>query len=178
MSDRAWETREGPGPLVAVALHNGHRLRDDLEGLTALDEATRLREEDPYTGEWTALAPTRLVVRRSRFAFDLNRPRETAIYRRPEDAWGLDLWKSELPEESVGRSFAEYDAFYAELETVLREKERLYGRFVVLDLHSYNHLREGPDGAPADPRLSCRQSQMHPLDVTVRLLEALERSDD
>jgi hypothetical protein len=137
--------------VVAVALHNGHALRDDLEGLTALSEETRLREEDPYTGEWAAVAPTRLVVQRSRFAFDLNRPRDTAVYRRPEDAWGLELWKGELPEESIQRSLAEYDAFYTELEAVLREKQRLYGRFVVLDLHSYNHLREGPEGPPADP---------------------------
>jgi hypothetical protein len=151
LDDRAWDGVLGPGPLVAVALHNGHRLREDLTAIVELDEETRLREEDPYTGEWTAIAPTRLVAQRSRFAFDLNRPRDTAIYRRPEDAWGHKLWKGELPEESARRSLAEYDAFYAELGTILREKQRGHGRFVVLDLHSYNHMREGPDGPPADP---------------------------
>jgi hypothetical protein len=29
-----------------------------------------------------------------------------------------------------------------------------YGRFVVFDLHSYNHRRDGPDEAPADPDLN------------------------
>ena len=45
----------------------------------------------------------------------------------------------------------EYDGFYAALEALLRKKEQRYGRFVVFDLHTYNHRREGPDGPPADP---------------------------
>ena len=34
---------------------------------------------------------------------------------------------------------------------LLTRVERQYGAFVVLDLHSYNYRREGPDGPPADP---------------------------
>jgi hypothetical protein len=33
----------------------------------------------------------------------------------------------------------------------LRAIERCSGRFVVLDFHSYNHRRSGPDAPPADP---------------------------
>ena len=111
----------------------------------------RLQEEDPRTGEWAEVAPTRLVVHRSRFEVDLNRSRETAVYRRPEDAWGLNLWTHPLTDDLVARSLAEYDAFYAELDRVLAEKARRHGRFVVLDLHSYNHRREGPEGPEAEP---------------------------
>ncbi len=147
----AWDIVVGEGPVVAVANHNGHQLRDEVSRLCALSDRERMQEEDPRTGEWAAVAPTRLVVQRSRFEVDLNRSRETAVYRQPEDAWGLKLWTQPLPGDLVARSLAEYDAYYAELERVLAEKARRHGRFVVLDLHSYNHRREGPDGAAADP---------------------------
>lgn len=33
----------------------------------------------------------------------------------------------------------------------LRDLGEEYGRFLVLDLHSYNHRRAGPNAPPADP---------------------------
>jgi N-formylglutamate amidohydrolase len=90
------------------------------------------------------------VALRSRFEVDLNRPREKAVYRSPQDAWGLTVWKRKLPESVIAASLAEYDAFYAALRGVLEEIERDCGRFVVYDLHSYNHRRNGPDASAAD----------------------------
>jgi N-formylglutamate amidohydrolase len=142
---------EGAGPIIATAIHDGHALRAEVAERIALDPATRLREEDPYTGRLTAVAPTRLIALRSRFEVDLNRPRDGAVYRVCADAWGLEVWNAECPSDLAARSLAQYDRFYAELERVLRERERRHGRFVVLDLHSYNHRRGGPDAPPADP---------------------------
>jgi N-formylglutamate deformylase len=141
---------EGDGPIVATAIHDGHALRPECAALIALDEATRLREEDPFTARIAAVVPTHLVVTRSRFEVDLNRPRDTAVYQTPADAWGLEVWRQAPPAELVARSLAEYDTFYATLERVLRERERAHGRFVVLDIHSYNHCRDGA-GCAADP---------------------------
>jgi hypothetical protein len=76
------------------------------------------------------------------------------VYRTPEDAWGLRVWDGSLPDEVAARSLAEYDAFYGELEALFSELAREHGRFLVFDLHSYNHLRDGPDGAPADPSVN------------------------
>jgi N-formylglutamate deformylase len=151
MTQRLWELEQGDGPLVATAIHDGHELREEVASLTALSDAERLREEDPYTGDWTKLAPTRLIARRSRFEMDLNRPREKAVYAVPADAWGLDLWKSPPSEALLRRSLDQYDAFYAELSRVLEERIERFGGAVVLDLHTYNHRREGPDGPAADP---------------------------
>ena len=148
---RIWRLHLGDGPLVATAIHDGHAARDDAAALFALDDATRLREEDPFTAEWTEVAPTRVVVLRSRFEVDLNRPRDQAVYRKPEDAWGLNVWKRPPPDELVERSLAEYDAFYAAMHKLLKEIERRHGRFVVYDLHTYNHCRDGPHGPVADP---------------------------
>ncbi len=147
----AFRIIEGVGPLVATAIHDGHALRDECSAALALDEATRLREEDPFTGRIAAVVPTHVIVERSRFEVDLNRPREKAVYRCAADAWDLEVWSSPPSDDVVNRSLAEYDEFYADLERVLRARERDHGRFVVLDIHSYNHRRGGPDGELADP---------------------------
>jgi len=149
--DQLWEIALGDGPVIATALHDGHALREEVAASMALSEADRLREEDPYTGSWTSVATTRVIPRRSRFEVDLNRPRERAVYRTPEDAWGLRVWKRPPLESLVERSLADYDAFYAEAHRILSDMERRHGRFVVLDLHSYNHRRGGPDATPDAP---------------------------
>jgi N-formylglutamate deformylase len=151
MTEPIWKLHRGDGPIVATAIHDGHEMRDEVARHMVLDESSRLREEDPFTGRWTTIAPTRVVVTRSRFEVDLNRPRDAAIYRTPEDAWGLELWNGPLPDDVIERTLEGYDAFYAELESVYRDLEKRYGRFLVLDLHSYNYRREGPEGPAADP---------------------------
>src|SRR4051812_28667298 len=82
----------GSGPVVWTAVHAGHDLRPEIAERIALDEDTRRREEDPFTDQLMGDDGVRAAVHRSRFEVDLNRPRETAVYREPEDAWGLDLW--------------------------------------------------------------------------------------
>jgi N-formylglutamate amidohydrolase len=141
----------GDGPIVATAVHHGHALRPEIQARIALDDATRLREEDPFTGRLAAVAPTSLVATRSRFEVDLNRPRDNAVYRTRNEAWGLSVWREPCDDAVVARSLAVYDAFYATLERVLGERARRHGRLVVLDVHSYNHRRGGPDAPPADP---------------------------
>jgi N-formylglutamate deformylase len=149
MNPLIWQTTLGDGPLVACANHNGHATRPELEALLRLDTAARLYEEDPYTGEWTVIAPTRIVGQRSRFEVDLNRPRDKAVYLQPADCWGLDVWKSPPPAEVVNASLSAYDAFYAHVRSVLEQLLARHGRVVVFDLHSYNHIRGGPGGEPA-----------------------------
>lgn len=148
---KIWETIIKEGPIVATAIHNGHELRKEVLELTALNEGERLREEDPFTENWTFIGDTKIIGTHSRFEVDLNRPREKAVYKKPEDAWGLNLWKTEPSDELLARSLAEYDAFYEEAFRVFTHIEKQFGHFVVFDLHSYNHLREGPDKPGANP---------------------------
>lgn len=150
MIAQSWQQTEGHGPLVATAIHAGHAVRNNLRKHLAIDQASRLREEDPFTDEWTVITPTRVVALRSRFEVDLNRPREKAVYRRTEDAWGLNVWKGELLDAAITESLAEYDAFYEAMRDLLKRVERHCGHFVVFDLHSYNHRRGGPEAPPAD----------------------------
>ena len=41
---------------------------------------TKHSQEDPFTGIWTTVAPTRLIGLHSRFEVDFNRPRDKAVY--------------------------------------------------------------------------------------------------
>ena len=150
--DDAFVLTPGPGPLVAAAVHDGHTVHPDTLTHVGLPDAERLREEDPYTARLASVAPTRIVGLRSRFEIDLNRPPEKALYRTPDDAWGLDVWKDGVPPHVAERSTAIYDAFYEAVGELLDEKVRAHGSVVIYDLHSYNHRREGPDGPAADTK--------------------------
>jgi hypothetical protein len=136
-------------PLVASAIHAGHVVRPEIRDLLAVADDHRLREEDPFTDRWTAVAPSRLIGTVSRFEVDLNRARDGAVYREPDDAWGISVWRRPPPEDVIARSLARYDAFYAAAAELLDAVHARFGRFAVLDLHSYNHRRGGPAAPPA-----------------------------
>jgi N-formylglutamate amidohydrolase len=145
-----WNFEPGQGPIVATAIHGGHDLRPEVARYVALSDEERLREEDPYTGGWTTIGDSRGVVHRSRFEVDLNRPREKAVYLDPAESWGLQVWRQPLPEELIEESRLLHDRFYEDLGGMLRNTVQRWGKFVVLDLHSYNHRRRG-SGEPAGP---------------------------
>jgi len=151
LSATAWEAGRGDDPLLATAIHAGHELGSEALELTALDDDERLREEDPFTDQWVEVAENSIVVSRSRFEVDLNRPREKAVYREPGDAWGLQLWKNPPPDDFVNGSLDLYDRFYTELGEFCDGLIASHGHFVVLDIHSYNHRRLGPDQPVDDP---------------------------
>jgi N-formylglutamate amidohydrolase len=138
-------------PVAAAAIHDGHAVRADVRAALALGDEERLREEDPFTAQWAEVVETRLIGLRSRFEVDLNRPRARAVYQQPEDAWGLHVWRDTPPPSMVTASLAQYDAFYAAAEQTLARMHKRWRRFVVLDLHSYNHRRDGPTASPSDP---------------------------
>ncbi|MCD4690356.1 N-formylglutamate amidohydrolase [bacterium] len=136
---------------MATAIHDGHAVRFSLLDSMVVSEAERLRDEDPHTAELAMVGDVRVVVATSRFEVDLNRSREKAVYRTPEDAWGLDVWRRPPEGEELALSLAAYDAFYAAMADLLSRIQREHGAFILLDLHSYNHMRGGPNDEPADP---------------------------
>jgi N-formylglutamate deformylase len=138
--------------VVAVALHDGHGVRAEVEPLFAISEADRLREEDPYTGIWTAIAPTTIIAQRSRFEVDLNRPHERAVYRTPAEAWGLTVWQNPLPDDVFEGSRAIRTQFYETMDALLTRKLEQHERLVIYELHSYCHHRLGPNAPFDDPQ--------------------------
>lgn len=131
-------------PVLAFALHDGHRIDGQLHDYLLLDEQARAREEDPYTGYMIAGLPvTTVIVHISRFQLDLNRVKNKAVYAKPEDAWGLKVWEA-LPGSAIQELHLRYDAFYAAVQELVEEVLNRHGFFYILDVHSYNHRRESP----------------------------------
>ncbi len=139
-----------PGPIIATAIHDGHRLPAAFVACNALTSAHRRREEDPFTALMIADCPWQVVVHRSRFATDLNRDRAGSVYRTPDMAWGLELWREPPSAAVLESAWQWHDQFYAAMGRLLDRVAERHARFVVLDVHSYNHRRDGPD-RPATP---------------------------
>ncbi len=138
---------KGKSPIVATAIHEGHQTRDELQGLFNLTEEERLREEDPFTAKWLNISDNNIIVHHSRFEADVNRPRDKAVYTKPEDAWNMKIWKKELSEEITGRSLAIYDNFYKTAKGYFDSLFEKHENIIVYDIHSYNHRRVGKDVA-------------------------------
>ena len=112
-----WLIETDHSPIVATALHCGHKLRSDLKDKIALDESERLREEDPFTDIFTEVIKNHIIDSHTRFEVDFNRPRDKAIYKYPDDAWGLHIWHTALSKSEIQKSLSSYDLFYKELKT-------------------------------------------------------------
>lgn len=140
----------GHGPVVCVALHAGHALSATASRFMQLSDEERLREEDPYTARFAPEGATLVEVSRSRFEVDLNRPRESCVYRVPDDAWGLTVYRRDAPESLFEASRRAYDVFYERMADLFDGLSEQGLPIVVFDLHSYNHRRDGAR-APAAP---------------------------
>lgn len=145
---RWWTVQRGPGPIVATAIHDGHDLRPEVAAQMVLDDADRLREEDPFTGQAVRGVPTHVIAHRSRFEFDLNRGPADAVYQTPEQCWGLEVWRQPPAQTLVEGSLAIHTAYYGMLGQLLDGIAAEHKRFVVLDVHSYNHRRGGARAEP------------------------------
>jgi hypothetical protein len=119
-----------------------------------ISESSRLREEDPFTGKWLEIGENTITTEDSRFEVDLNRPRQKAVYLKPEDAWGLKVWKYELPTDAYTTSIKKYDEFYSRLKKVLQNLLQYNNKLIVYDLHSYNYRRNGANKPPESDQLN------------------------
>ena len=144
MADQIWTEGLGEGPLIALALHDGHDVRDGVRPFLTVSDEDRLREEDPFTAQWTRMAPSCVIGTRSRFEVDLNRSPESAIYRSPDDAWGLGVWKPDVPNGVFSDSLAAHGEFYSRMEELIGERVAEFQKVVLFDLQTYNHRRHGP----------------------------------
>ena len=174
--ERWWTQTRGPGPILATAIHDGTDLRPDVAAAMALPDLDRLREEDPFTGQSVTGVATHIIAHRSRFEFDLNRGADSAIYRTPEQSWGLKVWKEEPSDSLVAESLELHAAYYRMLGALLDDIAAAHGRFVLIDVHSYNHRRDGADAAPTPqdkaPDVNIGTSSM-PRDEWAFLLDPL-----
>jgi hypothetical protein len=142
-------TSRGDDCIVGVAVHNGHDTHPEFDQRSALGPDERLREEDPFTASFAQAAKIQIVALWSRFEVDFNRPREKAVYLSPEDSWGIRVWSFPPDGRMLERALRAYDDFFAAVRELIDDLLARHRRVVVLDLHSYNHRRDGPHTMPA-----------------------------
>ncbi|MGH8194395.1 MAG: N-formylglutamate amidohydrolase [Woeseiaceae bacterium] len=147
--NRAWSFEVGDGPVVAAAIHSGHDVRSDVREWLAVPEDDRFREEDPLTALLATVGDSAIRVFRSRFEVDLNRSREEAVPLDPTASWGLEIWRAPPPARVIERSLAEYDRFYHDLKQFVDGLVVNWHSVLILDIHSYNHRRGGPESPAA-----------------------------
>ncbi|PKI12819.1 N-formylglutamate amidohydrolase [Colwellia sp. 12G3] len=125
-------------PVMSAAIHDGGNFRAELEDNCLLDKASRYYEEDPYTGSFIAQQAITLIAHDSRYEYDLNRDTDECVY---ETAWGKDIWKIPLSEETIAKSKAKHALFYRIVAAVVEALVEDFGQCVVYDNHSYNFKR-------------------------------------
>ncbi len=131
-------------PCIGTAIHDGHRLRDDLAARCLLTAQERRYEEDPHTADLVGALPIVLVGHDSRYEYDLNRPLAQCVYT---VAWGKRVWRRPPTARQRAASHAKHRAFYRVLDALIEAVARRCGGALVYDLHSYNVRRHG-EAAP------------------------------
>ena len=140
-------------PVLALAIHNGHRIPEAMKPYTSISASDRFREEDPHTGLFAALFENHLIVETSRFAVDLNRGLEKCVYLKPEDAWGLETRIGTMPDPLYKDLLGSYTDWYNTLIYQVNRLLNIHPFLFVLDIHSFNHRRGGADAEP-DPQIA------------------------
>lgn len=130
---------------VCTAIHNGHRMRPELEAKCAWSESQRRTEEDPYIADVISRMPITVTGGDSRFEYDLNRAPDQCIY---EVAWDKPVWKTPLNDEEKRLSRAKHEAFYSVLGALYAKLESLHPAVLTYDVHSYNSRRPGMGDTP------------------------------
>ncbi|RNC89984.1 MAG: hypothetical protein ED555_11130 [Allomuricauda sp.] len=123
---------------VCGAVHDGHQFRKSLWEVCWHSEYERWYEEDPCTLQMVQSHPIVIAGRDSRFEYDLNRAEDTAIYT---DAWGKELWKFPLDQETKEVGLKKHRDFYKVVGALMQKLESLHENVVVFDMHSYNWKR-------------------------------------
>jgi uncharacterized protein (TIGR02421 family) len=127
-------------PHIATAIHAGSRMPHELEIRSALNAFERWQEEDPDTDTFIADMPIVLVGLDSRYAYDLNRAPEAAVY---DEAWGKKVWLRPPTRAERKRMLERHARFLRIAETLAAEAVRRFGAAIVYDIHSYNGHRWG-----------------------------------
>ena len=97
-------------PALAVAIHAGHRVREELLPLLQISEQGRLFEEDPATDRMIRGAANAVWGLDSRAEYDLNRSPEHAVPLTAEQFWGVQVYRKAPTRDMVRRSLSRVGA--------------------------------------------------------------------
>jgi len=138
-------------PALALAIHAGHRVREELLPLMQIAEKDRLFEEDPATDRMIRGNGNAIWGLDSRAEYDLNRPAGQAVPLTADQFWGVQVYRAAPAEAMVRRSLDKHEAFYRFAGSCIRVLLERFGFCVVYDIHSYNISRQIEKGIENPP---------------------------
>ena len=138
-------------PFIAVAIHAGHHVSEELLCHMALDSNQRKFEEDTGTDLMINDLGNAVWALESRAVYDLNRSRDLTLPLTPERFWGTRVYKTLPTPEINKKSLRNYDAFYSFMETSINSILDRFGVCIVYDIHSYNISRQQAKGIESPP---------------------------
>jgi len=138
-------------PALVVAIHAGHSVREELLPLMQISEKDRLFEEDPATDRMIRGNANAIWGLDSRAEYDLNRPADNALPLKPEQFWGVQVYRVAPTDAMKRRSIEKHEAFYRFAGSCIRVLLERFGFCVVYDIHSYNISRQIEQGIGNPP---------------------------
>jgi hypothetical protein len=138
-------------PALAVAVHAGHSVREELLPLMQIPEKDRLFEEDPATDRMIQGNANAIWGLDSRAEYDLNRPADKALPLTAERFWGVQVYRAAPTDAMVRRSLEKHEAFYRFAGSCIHVLLERFGFCVVYDIHSYNISRQVEKGIGNPP---------------------------
>src|SRR5262249_29499494 len=120
-------------PLVGLATHAGHLVREELQMKMAMEDVERRVEEGPGTDEFVANYPIQMIALDSRYEYDIDRPREESVYLKPFQSWGKKVWRTPPTKDELNICFQKYDEFHELFDYLVGEFVTMFERVLCLD---------------------------------------------
>lgn len=153
-------------PYLGLAIHSGTRLPPELQKKCLLSDWEKSRIEDFRTEVFLEGMENHVYTEDSRFLYDLNRSKETCLYEKRGDLWGVNIdestlnkkerlelhkpiWTEPFSEELKKACLEKHDLFYAMLSFITEFFLKHNGTGLFFDMHSYNwKARSNPEKLP------------------------------
>ncbi len=129
-------------PLIGLAVHAGHRLREELQTKMGIDEDDRRYDEDTHSDYFIEDFPIQLIGLDSRYEYDIDRKRDQAVYLKPFQCWGKKVWQMPPSKEELAISYQKYDEAHELIEFFVEQILAYFHKAVVIDLHTYSFKRQ------------------------------------
>ncbi len=128
-------------PLIGLAVHAGHRVREELQSKMGIDEDDRRYDEDTCSDSFLADFPIQLIGLDSRYEYDVDRKRDQAVYLKPFQCWGKKIWQTPPTKGELEISYQKYDEAHELIEFFVERSMAHHKKALVLDLHTYSYKR-------------------------------------
>jgi N-formylglutamate amidohydrolase len=153
-------------PLLGLAIHCGTKLPPELQKMCLLSDWEKSRIEDFRTEVFLEGMENHVYTEDSRFLYDLNRSKETCLYEKRGDLWGVNIdestlnkkerkelhkpiWAEPFSEELKRACLEKHDLFYSMLSFIAEFFLKHNGNGLFFDMHSYNwKARSDPEKLP------------------------------